>query len=66
MRTRHWTYTLTFDALTEDHVHPVGMRSDVYGARTHRRQMSNSSVVSTGSVQSGYAMASGVARGSTS
>ncbi|KAJ9107545.1 hypothetical protein QFC21_001003 [Naganishia friedmannii] len=49
-----------------DHVHPVGMRSDVYGARTHRRQMSNSSVVSTGSVQSGYALVSGVARGSAS
>ncbi|KAJ9123210.1 hypothetical protein QFC22_001404 [Naganishia vaughanmartiniae] len=49
-----------------DHVHPVGMRTDVYGARTHRRQMSNSSVISTGSVQSGYALASGATRGSTS
>lgn len=52
-----------------DYVHPVGIRQEVYGARNHRRQMSNSSIISTGSVQSGYGLAQGganPARGSNS
>ncbi|KAJ9097534.1 hypothetical protein QFC19_006708 [Naganishia cerealis] len=60
--------TLISLGVHSDHVHPVGIRSDIYGARTHRRQMSNSSVISTGSVQSAYASAPGgsnSARGST-
>jgi hypothetical protein len=45
-----------------DYVHPVGFRQEVYGAKSHRRQMSNSSIISTGSVQSGYANGPGVSR----
>lgn len=52
-----------------DYVHPVGISKEVYGSRSHRRQMSNSSIISTGSAQSGYGFTPGTsnpARGSNS